>query len=773
MAMRIQKGIVKYKDRNDIVCTYGISDKDVQYYFMDNGNYKTSNGSYVASTALVEAIDPMVKASHIGLVSKDGEEVIPFENKSIKPVGENTLIVEGAVPTTQSVIDAINLRNDPLSATKLVSTPATIKEKINKKMGAEGRYLCNDQFSEATVCDINGNNIINNEKYSFIAIDGDKLYMSKNTIDSDIVEHALMPVATQTNEENTIDVANAQVNQQVIENALESGDSANATAPAIPVVDEGSETVENVAEETSTPVAEESQDVSVPAAEESSEVAPEQADEVANTVEGEAASDNVGEIPVAAENSVSDNPDTDDIALPVVEEEQGETVASTEEDMKSEEIDATTDIAGDAAPTETEESEAAPVAEEEKAEEVTDTTADIAGDAAPTETEESEVAPVAEEEKSEEVTDTTADIAGDAASTETEGSEAAPVAEEEKNEEVTDTKSDDITASTITDEAPIDTVSEGGQEIVDSIENVAANDEVKSPESDSESESVVDADESNDIEEEKEEDITTDVFENEEEKTENDVKDEAASDDVEDSSEESDIEDEKVEDKDEVDDKVSDETQDEVVDEEKDESESKDIEDNDSKEDIATDKIEDDIDVDKYFKDSTVKADKIDMTDDYMNQFNSYGSLMSGLNNNDTIMTDVARSFEELIKQNKTQRDIISQYKTRFETVETQNRVLSGRCNEQVARVELLTEKIKEISSYSGRVDAKNKMLESRVHALEKELEAKEKELSVIRPQLEGKQDLVKLLADAKLLLGNDNTYSYEDDSTSYYGKVA
>ena len=35
-------------------------------------------------------------------------------------------MVEKAEPTSQSVVDACNLRNDPLSATKLVSTPATI-----------------------------------------------------------------------------------------------------------------------------------------------------------------------------------------------------------------------------------------------------------------------------------------------------------------------------------------------------------------------------------------------------------------------------------------------------------------------------------------------------------------------------------------------------------------------------------------------------------------------------------------------------------------------
>ena len=130
MAMKIQKGNVKYKDRNDIVCTYGIVDDGTQYYFMDSTDTKKfSNGNRIATTLLVEAVDPMVKTNNIGLIDSEGNVVIPFENKSIRPVNDDVIIVESAVPTTQSVIDAINLRNDPLAATKLVSTPATIKEK--------------------------------------------------------------------------------------------------------------------------------------------------------------------------------------------------------------------------------------------------------------------------------------------------------------------------------------------------------------------------------------------------------------------------------------------------------------------------------------------------------------------------------------------------------------------------------------------------------------------------------------------------------------------
>ena len=101
------------------------------------------------------------------------------------------LVVEPSEAVSENVKEAIKLRTDPLSATRLVTTPAQIKEKINAKMSADGRYLYNDQFSEVTVCDANGNNLVNNEYYSFIARDKDKLFMAKNNADTDVLEFSI------------------------------------------------------------------------------------------------------------------------------------------------------------------------------------------------------------------------------------------------------------------------------------------------------------------------------------------------------------------------------------------------------------------------------------------------------------------------------------------------------------------------------------------------------------------------------------------------------
>lgn len=212
--MQVQKGQVKYKDRSDIVCTYGCMEDGKQYYFLDGE--KLGKGRIVASTALVEAIDPLALASNIGVIDSDGNVIIPFENKAVKPIGEDAMLVEVSKPVTQSVIEAAGMRRDPLAATKLVTTPAAIKEKINAKMGPNGRFLFNDQFSEATVYDLDGNNLLDNKLYSFIGYNNDVLYLAGNTVDTEVVTYSLKdeevtPEEVVPEEENTPDVENLDV----------------------------------------------------------------------------------------------------------------------------------------------------------------------------------------------------------------------------------------------------------------------------------------------------------------------------------------------------------------------------------------------------------------------------------------------------------------------------------------------------------------------------------------------------------------------------------
>lgn len=218
--MQIQKGQVKYKDRTDIICTYGVVDGK-QYYFLDGE--KLGKGRIVASTVLVEAIDPLVLASNIGVLDEEGNVVIPFENKAVKPVADKAMIVEVAKPVTPSVIEAANLRRDPLAATRLVTTPAAIKEKVNAKMGVGGRFLFNDQFSEASVYDLDGNNLLDGKLYSFIGYNDGVLYLAGNTAETEVVTYSLKEeeiVVEEPKEEETLDVKDIEVSAEDIDKAL-------------------------------------------------------------------------------------------------------------------------------------------------------------------------------------------------------------------------------------------------------------------------------------------------------------------------------------------------------------------------------------------------------------------------------------------------------------------------------------------------------------------------------------------------------------------------
>ena len=107
--MQIKKGTVSYQGRNDWECLYGevgTGDNQKQYYFMDNGSLP--NGNFIASTHLVEAIDREVQTQYIGMIGSEGNVILPFENKSIKVIPGDILLVERTKPETASVLETKN-----------------------------------------------------------------------------------------------------------------------------------------------------------------------------------------------------------------------------------------------------------------------------------------------------------------------------------------------------------------------------------------------------------------------------------------------------------------------------------------------------------------------------------------------------------------------------------------------------------------------------------------------------------------------------------------
>ncbi len=641
--MKIQKGIVKYKDRNDIVCFYGVTNDGRQYYFLDETDEKKfSNGNRIASKLLVEAIDPMVKASNIGVVNEAGEEVISFDNKSIKPINNDIILVEKSQPVSQSVIAANEMRSDPAFATQLVSTPATIKSKLNVKMGSEGRYLFNDQFSEATVCDINGNNLVNNEYFSFIGMTREKLYFSKNTVDSMITEYSILPPEVQSDitpnsDKNEINVGEVDIPSDVVENALnEKQEEINVNQ------DKQKEESENVQGAIRT------DDIVIPSIGSDDEEEKEKEEDNLETVSDKD----------FANEEDSQNKDKKEIDSNL---EKNPLVA---EDISTE------------------------VVENEKEAKELATNPD----------EEDEIEDVLEEQQID-FSDT---------------DENEEIDEQEQNDEVEDNEEE-----VETDKGADEEIAEDNTEVEEEVED------------------------SIDIEE-----TIPEVVEDNEDDKESTNK------------EKLNLDTEKF---DETDNSLEDEVS-RILDNEDGEDFS--MNDNDYS-DIETE-FEKDIN-DEIFKDSIFRADKI--VNDFSDTFEEHDFSKISSSRRDNIMTDVAKSMANLIRQNKEQRNIINKYQEKLERINSTRRSIVDKVKVQEQKIDVLTNKIRGMEKTLNNLENRNQLLESKNRDQEKLIAAQNREIEELRPQLAGKEDLVKVLADAQVLLGEESyDYKYRDN---YYDDVA
>ena len=720
--MKIQKGIVKYKDRNDLICTYAVTDDGKQYFFLDeNGDKRFNNGSRIASTELVEAVDPMVKASHIGIIDNIGQEVIPFVNKSIKPINDSVVLVELSEPVSQSVIEAVSLKSDPLSATKLVSTPAAIKEKINLKMGNEGRYLFNDQFSEVTICDINGNNLINNEYYSFVGINADKLYLSKNTIDSDVVEYTVTAdgiIPASVNSE--LDVVSAQVPVDTVENAF--------TNEQV-VQDNNYETVTSLADASSTV------DNNVPV---DNGIANEQAYGIP-AIPNDMVADAMPEVPAVAPDAMPEVPAVAPDAMP-------EVPAVTPDAMP--EVPA---VAPDVMP-------------EVPA---------VAPDAMP------EVPAVADNSTGEVVV--TPENNGFANSMFTypediygtfnnEVTSAVPENNDNVVEETVPTVPVDNQVVEIPSVADDSTVSEDTNVYSDVIPVVEANPV--------ETEDIPPVEESLPLVEESSEDNSLVENESSNELNDNnfdselkiDFKSDNSGEELEEYDNKNDVSEEVVDDVEPIHEIVPDEI--ETVNDEA-------LESDDLETDTMFDNMVKDIPTKSKYNNYDLDED-LDLIDDYKNMEYSVGDdymdndlferdVKTSTVSNDSIMADVAKSLSSLMKQNRNQKNTISEYQNKLNKISASRRSVIEKNKAQEQKIEMQEQrlgiqeqKIEVLSSKNKTCEATISNLESKLRALESRLREQDKlianqnqELDTLRPQ---KDDLAKLIADAQALLGDDDS---------------
>ena len=692
--MKIQKGIVKYKDRDDIVCTYGVTDSGESFYFLDEGR-KLANGNIIASTELVEAVDPMFKAKRVGVIDSVGNVVIPFCHRAIRSVNDDILLAEVAQPVTPSVIEANRIKSDPTLATKLVSTPALIKDRLNSKMSSEGRYIFNDQFSEATVYDINGNNLINGENYSFIAMDGGKLLFSKNVADSDIVEYSLLPPEVQSNvayEESTndINVNNVEVPTNVVENALQNVATAEESIPAVPVDEVAPE---EVVSDVEVPVEEAVPQVAV------DEVAPEEVVSDAEVPVEET-------VPQVAVDEVAPEEVVSNVEVPV--EESIPEVAVDE--VAPEEVVSNVEVPVEESIPEVAVDEVAP---EEVASDAEVPVEEAIPEVAVDEVAPEEVVSNVEVPVEEAIPEVDADLSND------------NVEEDSKENNIMDAIESIISSKDYANDNIIPSVEEDVDYSVN--DDSIVKDTLPIDEEENEeipfSNIVMDDSDSSDIGHVI--DIPEDVD------TDNEIDDADNDDDNYD-----------------FDDKVEDTPIDDMF----------------YKNTSTYEEAEDE---DKLYKDSSVRRSDIEEVEEYEGHYDN----MRYVGSNNSIMSDVAKSMTKLMRQNRELKNEVASTKEKLEKVTTSRRNIADKSNMQEKKIEALNTKIRNLENALSKLEIKNESLENKTRDQEKVINSQAHELNALRPQLQGKEDLMKVLADAQALLGEEESYSYNEDS--YYRRNA
>lgn len=793
--MKIQVGQVKYKGRDDYRVVYGTTDAGKIYYFLDDTALK--NGNRIASTELVEAIDNTFKPSHIGIVDESGNEVIPFVNKTVKLISDGILLVEKVEPESDAVKQAISLRNNPTAATKLVSTPAAIKSKISAVMSNEGRYVFNDLFSEAYICDLNAKPLVDG-LYSFIAIDhvNNKIYLSKNNPDEAISEFSIMPTQvnnTAVSDNNTIDVTSVNVSSDAVENALGNTQVNNTEAvqavatdsiPAAPIVNENVATSDSV---------------------------------VNNTVENTVPSGNGLDASTSQSNVYTPSPlATDEVIPPVLPDdlisETQDTNQVAQEDIVTDEaalpVDAVNDVEN-TIPATSDSTEGVVSSNDENMNSADngssffdslsslDTTP--VSDEKSDEIESSESNEIVEEESEKPVEENTDDVKDDSLATEDVVNES--VSQENNDQEINSALVDINEESENKEENSQEEVA--AIDDVDTInENDLSNDEAVSSEEISETEEVSDSDkvvdDSASLDSQDEDDIKLNIgetspieeVEGEKQEEKEEVAQSEPVDEV-DNSDEKEIEETPVAEAEHDEIVTDDGALEEVVAEPVEEIDpgytykdlGRETESDIYKESIPSysdsrisdyskevnkfDKLIDN-DYSNYGNLSSVKADRIDTRDDYFD----IPPMAIQSERQDNIMEAVAKSMTELMRQNREQKVTIIQYHERLKRTESLKNSIAEKAKEQADLIKALSGKVRSLENTITKFETKSQLLESKVQDQDRIIAAQDRELKNLRPQVEGKEELAKLLKDARVLL-NDSSENYEYEDSSYYGRRA
>lgn len=183
--MEILKGMVREKGFEDKECTYMKTDDGKQFYFIEN--FQLSNGNIIACSDLSQGVGNKPRQT-LGVITPRGEIVIPFENKMIKPLENNLLLVERNIPITPNVANALAKKDDPNTATNYMNDANTIKSQLKSVMTGGENYVFDNPFSEAALYTLEGVNVGGNY-FSFISKNGNDYFLSTNVVGSSILKY--------------------------------------------------------------------------------------------------------------------------------------------------------------------------------------------------------------------------------------------------------------------------------------------------------------------------------------------------------------------------------------------------------------------------------------------------------------------------------------------------------------------------------------------------------------------------------------------------------
>lgn len=173
--MRIEKGDFNYKDTRYSVHYAVVGEK--KYYFKSiNDDKKLLNGNRIVSLELLDVIDSDISSCNFGIINSDGVEIIECNNKNIFQINDFLLFIEPSSVKSDFILKNIESKNNPELLKNIVNYNNKIISLLKEKVGEDGKIIFADPYSEITVIDTDGNNLVENKYYSYVALSSDFIY---------------------------------------------------------------------------------------------------------------------------------------------------------------------------------------------------------------------------------------------------------------------------------------------------------------------------------------------------------------------------------------------------------------------------------------------------------------------------------------------------------------------------------------------------------------------------------------------------------------------